>query len=515
MDFKSRLIEYLQLTQEDSARLSREPSFDSIPRIDEEPSVKRAISLIRQTMEERKKIIVYGDYDTDGVMATSIIMRCFHKLHYAASFYLPTRYQDGYGLTMDNARKIADKGYSLVILVDNGVSCLDAVSFLLSRGIQTVIIDHHDLPSSLPPAAAIVHDQLLKYGQYPVCAGFLCFLFSVAWLGEVDDYLLTLAAISLIGDLMPIRGHNSEMVRLALRNIRANKYPEIMTMTDKSRIDETVLGMEIIPQINAVGRIVEDHTINRLVHYFADLDFKNKLPVAAFMRETNEARKTLTIEASAKITLDPFASANVVVANLKEGLNGLLANRLLSQNGLPTVVFSPANSDPDCYVGSLRCKDDLDVMVALESLSAYTVRFGGHPHAAGVTIKKKDYAIFREEFLRYVARNKGKGEKEREPMEIFLHECTMDSFRVIREFGPYGMDYREPRFILRNVPVDSFQYSMRSGCLLTPLPGGARLIGFKYHKEDFVDKQRADFVVRFGLNEFRGKVTLDIIAEKE
>ena len=515
MDFKARLLEYLQLTEEDFARLAREPSFDFIPRIDEEPAVKKALSIIKSAMEQRKKIIVYGDYDTDGIMATSVMMRCFHKLHYGASFYVPSRYTDGYGLTMENARKIADKGYSLVILVDNGVSCLDAVSFLLSRGIQTVIIDHHDLPASLPPAGAIVHDQLLKYGEYPVCAGFLCFLFSIPFLGEVDEYLLTLAGISLIGDLMPIKGHNREAVRLAFRAIRANNYPEIMMMTEKTRIDETVLGMEIIPQINAVGRVMEDHSLNRLVHYFADLDSSKKSDVAAFMLATNKLRKELTIQASQAIVLDPTSSANVVVANLKEGLNGLLANRLLSQNGLPTVVFSPSASDPECYVGSMRCKEGFDVMEALSALAPLTVRYGGHPHAAGVTVKKGDYPLFREEFLSYAAKNRGQGAKKKPPMEIFVDECNMDSFRVIRALGPFGMSNEEPRFLLRSLQSDGFQYSPRSGCLLIPLGSGARLIGYQYRREDFAFTPRVDLVVRFALNEFRGRITLDLIAEKD
>ncbi len=513
MDFLHRLSKHLGIeSEEELARMTREPSFDFIPRIDEEPAVKTAVGMIRRAMSERRKILVYGDYDTDGFMATSIIVRCFHKLHYGASFYIPTRAKDGYGLTLENAKKIASAGYGLVILVDNGVTCLDQVSYLLSRGIETIIIDHHDLPASLPPAGAIIHDKLLQYGDYPVSAGYLCALFSLALLGEKDDYLLTLGAISLVSDLMPIRSHNRTLLALALRYIRANRYPEIMMLTTHMLVDEKTLGMEIIPKINAIGRLVEDHSCQRVVHYFADIDNVKKAEIAAWMGKVNELRKTATAEAASKIKIDPACPANVIVANISEGLNGLVANNVMHANMKPTVIFTTSQKDPSCYIGSARSSDGFDITEAFKALRPYIVQSGGHPRAGGLTIKKEDYPVFREEFIRLASKNIAK-KKETKAMEIDLSECNMESFRAIRALGPYGMDYPEPVFRLNNLRTDTFQYVRDGERLSTPLGNKVKLFSFHNGKSDFGGPY-ANLDVKFSLNDYRGEVTLCLYAEK-
>ncbi len=493
--------------------MAREPSFDFIPLISDEPAVKTAVGVIKRAMNERKKIIVYGDYDTDGFMATSIIVRCFHKMRYGISFYIPTRARDGYGLTMENAEKIASSGYGLVILVDNGVSCLDQVSYLLTRGIETVIIDHHDLPASLPPATAIVHDKLMQYGQCAVSAGYLSALFSIALLGEKDDYLLTLGAISLVSDLMPIRYHNRELLALALRYIRQNRYPEIMMLTSHTIVDEKTLGMEIIPKINAIGRLVEDHSSMRVVHYFADLDNPKKADIAAWMGKMNELRKSATLEAASKIKIDPSCAANVIVANISEGLIGLVANNVMHTNSKPTVVFTNSPKDSSCYIGSARSSDGFDITETFDALRPYIVQSGGHPRAGGLTIKKEDYPIFREEFIRLASKQRTK-KVVVEPMDIDLSEANMDTYRAIRALGPYGMDYPEPVFRLANLRTDTFQYTRDGRCLSTPLGHKVKLFAYRLGKSDF-EMPLVDLDVKFGINEFRGDWTLTLYAEKE
>lgn len=492
--------------------MTREPSFAFIPTISEEPAVKTAVGVIRRAMKERKKIIVYGDYDTDGFMATSIIVRCFHKLRYNASFYIPTRAKDGYGLNMDNAKKIVSAGYGLAILVDNGVGCLDEVSYLLTHGIETIIIDHHDLPASLPPATAIIHDRLLQYGECPVSAGYLSALFSIALLGEKDDYLMTLGAISIVSDLMPVRYHNRELLALALRYIRANRYPEIMMLTSHQLVDEKTLGMEIIPKINAVGRLVEDHTSMRVVHYFADLENPRKSEIATWMAKMNDLRKQATLEAASKIKIEPNCPANVIVANIPEGLVGLVANNVMRTNSRPTAIFTVSKKDPTCYIGSARSDEGFDLMDAFRALRPYIAQCGGHPHAGGLTIRKEDYPVFREEFIRLASKSTEK-KAVREAMEISLSECNMESYHAIRALGPYGMDYPEPSFLLKNLDVASFQYTRDGKCLNMPLGNKTRIFSYRWGREDF-DKPYANLLCKFGLNDFRGEVTLTLYAEK-
>ena len=185
MGLKEELLRHYRLSEADYASLCLPPDIRNIPFIDGDASVVAAVKRIHEALERQEKIIVYGDYDCDGIMATSIMVYAFGKLGQKVASYIPSRYLDGYGLTLGNAEKIAKAGYKLVILVDNGVSCEKEVSYLFSQGVDTIIIDHHELPPSLPPSLALIHPDTLRYGSDPVSAGYLSFLYS--WQSRSPD----------------------------------------------------------------------------------------------------------------------------------------------------------------------------------------------------------------------------------------------------------------------------------------------------------------------------------------
>ncbi len=513
-DLHHRLLQYFDITEEEFARISREPSFSALPKIDGELSAITAKSRILSAIEHHEKILVYGDYDTDGIMATSILIRCFHLLGKAASFFIPSRYVDGYGLNMANAERIAKKGYSLVILVDNGVGCLQEVSYLLSQGIETIIIDHHDLPSVLPPAVATIHPALIPYGDYPVSAGYLCFLFACFLLEKEDEYLLTLGALSTISDCMPLYGHNREIVALALRKIRKYQYKEIVTLAEKTFIDENVLAMTVIPTINAVGRMVEDHRISRVVHYFSDITEDGKAETAAWMKEINAARKDATKAAMDRIRPELELPAITVIGHLIEGLNGLLANRLLSAYHKPVAVFSAAKTDPSLYVGSLRSKEGFNVMEFEKSVAPLLVKGGGHAFAGGVSIKKEDYGAFKDAFEKYAFRHP-LTEENRPMVPILLSEINMEGYRELRRFGPFGHDYEEPTFLLKDIPLASLTWNRDGRYLMTELGLGVRIMSFTFPKPSLINfDQKVSLCGNLRLEEYRGEVNLVFRAEK-
>ena len=235
---KERLLDYYDLNEEGYAALSAGPSFSSIPLFQEEGPVKAALQRIVQALNQQEKILVYGDYDCDGVMSTSIMTRTLRKLGARVSSYLPSRYLDGYGLSLQNAKKLPEAGYKLVITVDNGVSAKEPLEYLKSQGIDVIIIDHHEIIGELPPAVAVIHPTTLNYGPIPVSAGYLSFIFSVSLLKEKDDYLLSLGALSTLSDMMPLKGYNRTLVQLGLTAMNANHYPAISDFLEKSQIDE-------------------------------------------------------------------------------------------------------------------------------------------------------------------------------------------------------------------------------------------------------------------------------------
>ena len=239
----TRLLDHYSLTEEGLAALSAEPSFSLLPDLSDSLAALEAKSAIASTIAGKGKILVYGDYDCDGIMATSIMVRTLSALGARVEYFIPSRYKDGYGLTLDNAKKIAAKDFALLILVDNGVSCLEPVAYLLEKGLKTIIIDHHDLPVSLPPSLALIHDQLLAFPD-KCSAGALCFFFSRLLLGYDEKENAIMGAISILSDLMPMKGYNRTLVALSLRLFRQGYGQAFLPLMEGDIIDERTLSLK-------------------------------------------------------------------------------------------------------------------------------------------------------------------------------------------------------------------------------------------------------------------------------
>lgn len=507
-----RLLTYYGLTREEYEKLILPPSFRSIPLIDGHPIVKKAIERLTKARDAKEKILIYGDYDADGVCSASILLRSFKEFGIDASGYLPSRYLDGYGLTVENVKKIAAKGFSIIFTCDNGVTAHDALKCAKELGVEVIILDHHEFDDVEPECDIVIHPETISYGEYPISAGYLSFVFSVALLGRVDNYLLVLGALSTISDMMPIRGHNREIVRLMLE-IMNSEPPEVITLlTDKRYFEVATFQMEICPKINAVGRLEKGTEINRLLHYFAN-DNADKIKLAQYFNEVNDRRKEITKEAEESIEINENDEAIVVKANMPEGLNGLLASKLLATYRKPVCVFSEMNKDPNVLVGSLRSEEGFDVVKALEEVRVPLLSKGGHPFAAGVSIKKEDFEGFKKDILFSAIKHK-LAPKAKNLIPLSLNECTMQSFRIIESFGPFGFDYESPKFLLSGLDPKTFTYIKDGRFLSVKLSSDVRLFSFGINENSFDLESKVDLACSFRINEFRGRRSLDILCEK-
>ena len=512
---EERLKRYYSLDEESFAELIREPSSLSFPDISSNEDVKIAKSRIEKALEKKEKILLYGDYDTDGILGTAIFHNALLEKGTDVPYFIPSRYSDGYGLTLENAKKIAASGYSLLMLIDNGVSCLEEVNYLNGKGVDVLIFDHHELPEKLPNSLALVHPIPLGIGEaggFNISAGFVSYLFSCVLTGREDNYRRSLAGITTLSDMMPLKGINHTLVALLLRDLRKERYPEIALLCGKSHIDEKVLAMQVIPSINALGRMEEGHKARQAVAYFSYRDPKRRADLANWMSQVNEERKNLTKEASLLVKYQPGAPGIVANLPLKEGLNGLLANKLLKQYKVPVAIFSASYADPNVLVGSLRSDVGFDVLECIKELAPYCIRSGGHSHAGGISILKQDYSSFSKAYLSY-CREHPLTKIEPDAIPLQLSEATMDSYRIIRKFGPFGEGHEEPLFMLGNLNVDSFQYSKDGKYLMTPLGYKTRLVSFSLGRKDFLLKDKASFYVKFELNEWKEETSLELRVE--
>ncbi len=511
MDFLAKLLSYYGFSEADYEKRVLAPSFSSLPRIDQEAETQKALLFLKEAKAKGQKVLVYGDYDTDGIMSCSILVRALKEYGLTCEGYLPSRYKDGYGLSIENVDKIAAKGFDIIFTCDNGVTAFPAIEECGKKGVSLLILDHHERNGDIPSCVALLHPDTLHYGPTPVSAGYLAFIFSVALLGKKDDYLLTLGALSTLSDLMPLKDYNREIVRLGLSAIAEHHYPEITSLTEKTQIDETVLQMEIIPKLNAVGRLLEGYETNRLLKYFVNEPFAGKEAVVTWLNEVNEERKSKTKAAESTLVFDPNEEALVVQADIPEGLNGLLANRLLQEYDKPVAVFSPSKKDPSLLVGSIRSKEGFNVLKALENMDS-PVSKGGHAFAGGVSIKKEDFASFKKDFL-FAALKHKLTVKEEPLIPLSVEEATLQNYEILRSFGPFGQEWKAPEFLLKDLDTASFTYLSGGKYLSTPLNPSCRLFSFALGENAFQEKSKVSLKVHFARNEYRGRLTIDLYAE--
>ena len=391
MEFKEQLLNYYNLNESQYLELTKPLEEITLPDYNKVPDMKAIKDRIFKAIENKEKIIIYGDYDCDGICSTSIMVKTFEKLGYPVSYYIPIRYTDGYGLNVKNVIKIKEAGFDLIITVDNGISANEAIDKANELGMDVIVIDHHETPEEPVKALGVIHPIVSKISDIYGCGGYMSLICSAGLLGEYDDYLVTLAGLSTISDMMELREYNRDVVRLSLANLEKFKYKAIMSLVDSPIISEKTYGLEVAPKINAIGRLVDDKNINLLVKFLTSNSDDEIFRIAAWIKNTNELRKTLTKEAVEALPKDLLNEEGIVLKlDIKEGLIGLIANRLMNEHNVPSIIFTEDSTDKSFLKGSIRSKEGFNVQKAFESLSKYLVAGGGHALAGGLTIKADD-----------------------------------------------------------------------------------------------------------------------------
>ncbi len=512
-DIIERLCKYYGITKEDYKRLSLPPSFSNIPLLNDNPIVLKAIERLKSVKDNGGRVLVYGDYDTDGVMSTSILVSSFREFGLKTEGYLPSRYTDGYGLTVENVRKIKNSGYSLIFTCDNGVTAHDALKEANKLGIEVIILDHHEFDDVQPECDIVIHPYTVNYGSIEISAGYLSFIFSCALLQREDDYLLSLAAVSTISDMMPLLGYNREIVRLMLEILKKNQYKEFLMLTNNNYIDESVFQMEIIPKINSIGRIEKGSTINRLLKYFVNRDNELNEKIAAWINEQNAKRKELTANAAESLEITPTDAAIVVQTSLPEGLNGLLAARLLNTYQKPVAVFSAKEKEPDLLVGSLRSLEGINILEVYSEMKTPLLSKGGHPFAGGCSINKKDFESFKKDYIFFALKHKIMA-KKKDSIDILLSECNMKTYRVIKNLSPFGMSWETPKFLLKDMNPTTFTYAKGGMYLSTKLSENVKIFSYSLNENSFETDEKVNLLISFKINDYNGRISLNLLAER-
>ena len=512
-DLFHRLLDFYHINEDDYQKLIAPVSVDSFALGHRFNHIDEAIQLVREVMNNQGKIMIYGDYDADGIMGTSILVKMFSYQNYPVSYYIPSRYMDGYGLTLNKAQEAIDNGVNLMICVDNGVSAFEPIKLLKDNGVKVLVLDHHEIQQELPVADVILHPTFDHFGDTPSSGAFVAFNFSREFLGRFDKYLSTLAAISLISDMMPLHEYNRELLRIVFENYQEHEFLQFDLLKEDEPFNETTIGMKIAPKINSIGRVLTDVSVNLLVKFFTSEIKEEILHYIDWINQTNEERKDLSkAAANQELEISDNEKGIVYISDAKEGILGLIANNLLNKYGLPVVVLAK-DEEKGFYKGSARAPEGFSIVDAFNYCAHLTSAAGGHALAGGCTVPEENIDAFKKAFIEYCNNHPIKL-VEHETIDLGLNELTFDNYELIKSFSPFGESWPNPTFTLRHIATRALFFSRTREHIFTQVGQRTRIVGFNFSYDYVRQYQFIDMEGVLRLNSFNGVTNLEFFTKK-
>ena len=438
----------------------------------------RAVGRIVDALDREEKVLVYGDYDVDGVTATSLILLFLRDLGFSTYYYIPNRVEEGYGVNRESLRKFGEQGIGLVITVDCGISSVGEIAFAKSLGMDVIVTDHHEPPGTLPEAVALINPLLPDCSfPYKSLAGVGLAFYLVAGLRKglrdrgffenreepsLVDYL-DLVAVGTIADIVPLTGINRILVRAGLEQVNLNPRLGIKTLLDvcgvgQGQVDSSSVAYRLAPKINAAGRLSDASAGVRLL---TTDNSEDAVRLAGYLDVENVERQRIEEKIHSE-AVDQILSGGMLEgrrsivlssADWHPGVVGIVASRLMERYYRPTVLLCLENG---VLKGSARGIPKFHLFQGLSRCRELLLEFGGHKYAAGVKLDPEKIDRFRERFEEVV--------REMVPEDDFIPVMTLDAVTRLEELGlaevykfqslsPFGAGNPEPVVLLKEVEV--------------------------------------------------------------
>ena len=452
----------------------------------------KACARILEAIDKEQTIVVYGDYDVDGVTATALLYQHLKGMGASVKCMLPSREGDGYGLSKNAIQSIHDKGCQLIVTVDNGISALEEAEFAASLGVDLIVTDHHLPHDALPKAVAVV-DPRRADDHSPfkgLCGAGVAFKLCAALDGcppeEMLDYCGDLAAVGTVADVMPLTGENRTLVKAGLKSLQQTDRPGISALLEEVGLEGKPITAEnvsyaIAPRINAAGRM--DNAVTALQLVLCE-DEERAEELAHKLNEINVARQETEQEivkaAQEQLDAEPAILEDRVILiwgrDWHPGVIGIVASRLVEKTGRPVIVVSVDEHGEG--KGSGRSVQGFNLHECIASCEDILLRFGGHAMAAGLSVREEDLPELRRRLNEWAARECAV--LFTPPLEcdlsIHLDRITVESVRRLEQLAPYGAENPTPVFVLEKAVIDGiFSVSEGKHCRLRLRQGNASI----------------------------------------
>ena len=493
-------------------------------------NMQDAVDRIEKAIANKEKVLVYGDYDVDGTTSVSMMYSFLKRFSPEIEYYIPCRYEEGYGISLKGIDYAKKNNFSLIIALDCGIRAFNQVDYANEKEIDFIICDHHNPADKIPNAIAILNpkqsDCNYPYKELSGCG--VGFKLIQAYsqknnidFSEISEYL-DLLTVSIGADIVPMTGENRVFSYFGLKQINTQPRAGLKALMDIANkikelsISDVVFG--IAPRINAAGRI--EHA-KKAVEILVEQDLDRAKKLASFIEENNVTRRNLdqNITKEALEMIDENKKSTVVFSkNWHKGVVGIVASRVIESHYKPTIVLAEKDG---ILTGSARSVHDFDLYEAISKCAHLCEKFGGHKYAAGLSIKKENLSEFIIAFEKAVSESITEDQlspKIDVDMEIDIDAVDDKLFRIIKQFSPFGPQNLSPIFVSRSV-VDN-GYGKRIGADKSHLrintktaSGSLAGIGFSMGDafEKIKDYNEFDICYSINENEWNGRKNLQLM----
>lgn len=478
------------------------------------------VERVRAAIEDGRRITVHGDFDVDGVCATTVMVRTLRDLGADCDWFIPNRIDDGYGLSSENVRRLAERGTSLLLTVDCGITCAEQVELARELGVEVIVTDHHQ-PQDELPACPILHPEISDYPFESLCGTAVAWKLACALRSEEVTQDLDLVALATVADVVPLVGENRALVRRGLAEVRRARRPGIRALLqaakcEPERLDEGDLSFRLAPRINAAGRL---YRADAGVELFLTDDERRAEAIAEELSRANSERRATerevdaAAEAARRELPELLREAHGLVVAGRDwhpGVVGIVASRLVERHHRPVVVISLDEAGEGR--GSGRSIPGFDLLAALEACAEHLEGFGGHRAAAGLTIKAENVEAFREAFAAHANEALAPEDlrrTERVDAVVGGVGLGLELAEELKQLAPFGMGNPGVRLLVPSARVTDVR-SMGEGkhARFSLHSGSHRALGVAFGRPSLgvEDEDLLDATVRLEVNHWNGSV---------
>lgn len=492
----------------------------------------KAAARITRAVDNMEKIAVYGDYDADGVTSTAMLYSYLETRGADVIFYIPQREGEGYGMNMGAVEYLKEQGVSLIVTVDNGISSVQEVARANELGIDVVVTDHHRPQEILPDAVAVVDayrpDDTSPYKHFSgVGIAFKLLMALEDGAGDVEDLLEAysdLAAIGTIGDIVPLTGENRTLIRAGLERLSQSDRPGVQALLENAGIAGKVLtstnvAFTLVPRINATGRMgAPERAVRLLISGYEEEAEVLSEEICADNEERRRVEAEIAEAVFADIEAKGYMKDRVVVVdgeNWHHGVIGIVASRVTERCGKPCMIISRGETEAK---GSGRSIEGFSLFEAICACGDLLIKFGGHPMAAGITLKPENIEAFRKRINQYAAEHFPQMPTQTVTLDCKLNPAALSvsMAQSLTQLEPFGNGNPQPVFGLFNMELSNVTPVGGGGHLrLTLEKNGAVITAMRFNTKPeelpYHIGDKIDLAVQLEAREFRGQPSLTVI----